>query len=142
MLTSLCAKTVGSSCVGYRSEAIRIVVNVTDEGDACSESSSNAAVDCPPKEDQAVAALLAGKVTYVGVNSNNTENSSNDVRTQVLMNGLTERTMSINGEGEPLWFRGADEMAADAIVEAIQDVVKNVPLRVSLEPHETQDDPG
>ncbi len=130
------------SCVGFRDDAVRIVVNVTDEGDACSENSSTAPQTCPPKEDQAVEALLKGKVTYVGVNSNDTVDGSNDVRTQNLMNGLTERTMSVNGEGDPLWFRGADEMAADAIVEAIQDVVKNVPLRVSIDPQETQDDPG
>lgn len=131
----------GKSCVGYREDAIRIVVNVTDEGDACSESSAGR-MTCPPKEDRAVEALLNGKVTYVGVNSNSSIDSGADIRTQELMNALTERTNSVNGDGDPLWFRGADEMASDAIVEAIQDVVKNVPLRVSIELKETQDDPG
>lgn len=128
------------TCVGYRDDAVRIVVNVTDEGDACSESSGQG--KCPDLEAKAVEALIKGKVTYVGVNSNDTADSSNDMRTQALMNGLTEGTMSVNGDGDPLWFRGADDMAADAIVEAIQDVVKNVPLRVSIDPQETQDDPG
>ncbi len=141
----------GVGCVGFREDAVKIVINVTDEPDACNyknfEDDGSLATACVQPYQDAVNAMQAAKVTYIGVNSIEApdpgrEPTGTDLRTIQMMEYLSTATGATNQDGEPLWFRGADDGAAEAVVQGVQEVVKNVPLRIQLEPMEESGDAG
>lgn len=142
----------GVGCVGFRQDAARIVVNVTDEPDNCRstgnfEEDGSLKTECVPYFSAATQALTMSGITYVGVNSieppdPGSEPSSTDRNTQAMMRYFAEVTGAVDSNGEALWFRGANEGAADALVAGIQEVVKNVPLKIELEPMEDTGDAG
>lgn len=134
--------TSGIGCVGYRPDAARIVLNVTDDGDDCGTVGTSDP-DCDALEFGAVKALVDNDVRYVGINANATfSETGQDQKARALMDYLTTESGSVNNEDEPLIVRGADSAATDALITAIQEVVKNVPLKIELEPMEDTGDAG
>lgn len=123
----------GVGCPGFREDATRILVGVTDEADRCYGGGCSG-----PGVDDVTAALTGVGVNFVGINSGTEED------TDVIMNlsALAEGTNTVGLGGEPLVYTGANAAVTDALVDAINGIIRDVPIRVTLTALETQDDAG
>ena len=87
-----------------REDAVRIVLNVTDDGDDCGTVGTGDG-GCSALEMAAVEGLNREQITYVGINSNETESEfGGDAKARALMEYLTKQTGSLNSDGIHLWF--------------------------------------
>lgn len=116
---------VGTPC--YRNDAVRILVAITDEQDECSAcASDNAAL--------AGGHLLASDITFVGIDADSGHEPRTDLRAIATQSG------SFRADGTtPLVFDGDGTAVADAVTDAINEIVEGVPLRVTIE---ATDEPG
>jgi hypothetical protein len=101
---------------------VKILVTFTDE-DSDGGSLTGAAE-----------ALLQRHMRFLGVWSGNVSSSSRDA----LVN-LAIRSESLDDSGEPLVYDGRSDAVVPEVTSAINDVVKRVPLRVTVE---ASDEPG
>lgn len=109
-------------CPGFREEAVRILVAFTDED---SDGSDTVA--------QAAGALNDANIHFIGVWSAPSSNGRNEIV------ALATDTMSLNAMGQPLVFDGQNDAVVPVVVQAINEVVEGVPLRVTIE---ATDEPG
>ncbi|MEM9190751.1 MAG: hypothetical protein AAGF12_16315 [Myxococcota bacterium] len=125
-----CSMT-GIGCPGYRSDAVRILVTVTDEDDQC--SSGCAVTDAA----SAGSRLRAQGITFVGVDA--------EAGTSIAETDLTNIAIaadSYDGSGRPLYFRGDGPAVTGAMTMAIQEIVSGVPLFVNAEAVDLPGDAG
>ena len=112
-------------CPEFRPEAVRILVAFTDED---SDGGSRA---------NAVSALTTNGIKFIGVWSGASGSSQrNDMVALANMSG------SVNAAGDPLVFNGVDAGVAPVVVNAINEVVQGIPLRVTIAASELDDDDG
>ncbi|MCA9600428.1 MAG: VWA domain-containing protein, partial [Myxococcales bacterium] len=130
--TNTCAAT-GVGCPGYREDAVKIVVGVTDESDRCYHGGCGG-----PNVMVVTDELNAVGVNFVGINSGSVDN----VDVTQNLSELAEGTGTIGAGGDPLVYVGANAEVTTALVAAINGIVRDVPLRVTLSAQETQDDAG
>jgi hypothetical protein len=127
MPSSGCATPMSGrqGCVGYRTDAVRILVAFSDED---SDGSVTAA--------QAAAVLSSEEVTFIGVES--------DDPARPAMEDLARRSGSLDGAGAPLVFTAnADGTGiATVVTNAINEIAEGVPLRVTIEAADEPDDAG
>jgi len=111
-------------CVGYREEAVRILVLFTDEDS-----------DGTDTVEQAATALNDAGVAFIGVWSSTSATGRTDLVDLANMSGSLDRT------GEPLVF-DADPSGSGietVVTNAVNEIVEGVPLRVTIE---AADEPG
>lgn len=112
-------------CPGFREEAVKILVAFTDERGEGTQDADLAG---------AAAALQRENITLIGVWSGTPGASGRDA-----LETLVRESGSFSGAGEPLMFDGQDAAVVPAVVDAINEVVKGVPLRVTIQ---ATDEPG
>ncbi len=115
------AGTIG--CPAFRSEAVRIAVVFTDEDSDGSESVLTAA-----------GALASAGITLIGVWS-----GTPAAATRAELVDVVNTSGSLSSTGTPLVFDGQNASVVPAVVAAINEVVRGVPLRVTIE---ATDEPG
>lgn len=120
--------TTASSMLGcpeFRPEAVRLLVTFSDEN---SDGGTLAG---------ASGAMNASNIKFIGVWSGSSGSSArND------MINLARDTGSLSGAGTPLVFEGMDAAVSGVVTTAITEVVRGVPLRVTIEATELADDDG
>ncbi|MEZ4256106.1 MAG: hypothetical protein R3A78_10435 [Polyangiales bacterium] len=95
--TNTCAAT-GVGCPGYREDAVKIVVGVTDESDRCYHGGCGG-----PNVMVVTDELNAVGVNFVGINSGSVDN----VDVTQNLSELAEGTGTIGAGGDPLVYVGA-----------------------------------
>ncbi len=110
-------------CVGYRSNAVRILVTFSDEDSDGAETT-----------DQAGQALLDAGVTFIGVWAG----SAGSTQRQDMVD-LAIRSQSVDRTLAPLVFDGVGTGVVPVVTGAINEVVEGIPLRVTIE---ATDEPG
>ncbi len=118
--------TAGIGCPGYRSDAVRILVTITDEQDEC----ACGAVDSPAA---AGSRLMAAGITFVGVDADIGHEPRADLRAIATAAG------SLDSAGQPFVREGDGPAVRTAVVDAINEIVNGIPLRVTIE---AADEPG
>jgi len=114
-------------CVGYREEAVKILIAFTDEDS-----------DGTDTVEQAATALNAAGVSFIGVWS-----SSSPTGREALVD-LANAAGSLDRTGAPLVF-DADPSGTGIetiVTDAINEIVEGVPLRVTIEATDEPDDSG
>jgi hypothetical protein len=121
--------SAGRGCPGFREQAVPIAVTVTDEGNECS--------GCAPGTGVAAGRQLrdAG-ITFVGIDADTYHEPQADL-TQLAMGAD-----SSGPGGEPLVFAGSEGAVAHAVTDAIDRVVDEVPLRVTVDVTDGAGDAG
>ncbi len=110
-------------CVGYRSNAVRILVAFSDEDSDGAETT-----------DQAGQALIDAGVTFIGVWAGGAGSTARQD-----MVDLAVRSQSVDRTLAPLVFDGQGPTVVPAVTGAINEVVEGIPLRVTIE---ATDEPG
>ncbi len=121
----------GIGCPGYRMDAVRILVTVTDEPNQCDSSSCSA--------NTAMAAgmrLASAGITFVGVDAD----FRNTPRTHLT--AIATQSGSFDSTGAPLVYDGDGAAVTAAVTAAINEIVNGVPLRVTIEAADEPDDDG
>lgn len=119
----------GIGCPAYRSDAVRILVAITDEQDECAGCSSDSA-------SAAGSRLRTAGVTFVGVDAD----SGHEPRTH--LRAIATESDSLSSAGTPLVFDGDGAAVTAAVTSAINEIVLGVPLRVTIEAADEPDDDG
>jgi len=110
-------------CVGFREEAVRILVTFSDEDSDGAET-----------VEQAASALTDSGTTFIGVWSGAAGSTARED-----MDALAMSSGSLDRTGAPLVFEGVDAAVVPAVTDAINEIVEGVPLRVTIE---ASDEPG
>jgi len=140
---SLCAAVGcgvgGVGCPSYRNEAVRMLVTITDEDNQCDTVPS-----CAPASALEVGAILRGSaVTFAGINAGTSAPATAD------LTSLAEASESRASDGSPLVFLAGDAgtpegatRLVDSVVAAVNEVVRNRPLRITIDPADVPGDAG
>lgn len=137
--TALGCTVGGIGCPSYRLDAVRMLVTITDEDNQC-----DVAPSCSPTTATEVGAILrAAAVTFAGVNAGTSVLTTDD------LTGVAVAAGSTAADGSPLVFQAGDAGTAEgaarlvtSVVDAVQEVVRNRPLRISIDPSDEPGDAG
>jgi hypothetical protein len=123
-------------CPGYRPDAVRILVQVTDAGNQGSSCMSNVALAGAALSDAAV------DIKYVGIYGTQDDGGSpcGNAATCTTQIGTAAGTVDINGD--PFVYSAFDAAIVAATQQAVMDIVRGVPLRVTIAAMDEPDDAG
>ncbi|MEM9192765.1 MAG: hypothetical protein AAGF12_26560 [Myxococcota bacterium] len=125
-----CAAT-GIGCPGFRADAIRILVTITDEMDECGSS-------CAVTTAAGAGSRLRTEgITFVGVD---TDGVNFEPRTD--LQAIAVAADSYDGSGQPLYYVGDGPAVTPAVVGAINEIISGVPLFVTAEAVDLPGDAG
>jgi len=123
----------GIGCPSYRTDAIRMLILLTDEDNECTSCSPNTA-------SEAGTILTDRGVVFAGINA------GTDSQAQLDLESLATAAGSFGADGSPLVFAGdadvGDEQLINAVTDAVNEVVRNVPLYVTIDPMDQPGDDG
>jgi len=118
----------GIGCPGYRNESVRVLVQITDEDDQSSPQSYNAAM--------AGAALQAHNIEYIGIDCDTNSMGLADLQAVATEAG------SLDANGAPLVFSGVGTEVVPTVTQAIQTLVEDVPVEVTVTATDLPGDSG
>lgn len=129
----------GIGCPSFRTDAVRMVINITDEENQC-----DTAPQCAPLTATEAGAILRGDaITFAGVNAGTSAVTTAD------LTALAREAGSFASDGSPLVFLAGDagtpigaERLVSSVTSAVNEVVRNRPLRVSIDPSDEPGDAG
>lgn len=123
-----CAGT-GIGCPGYRRDALRILVVITDEPDQCR--------DCSPDTAAAAGGLLRDRrIVFVGIDAD-----AGDIP-RAHLEAIATRAGSTDSRGVPLVFDGDGEAVGEAVTRAIGGVLGSAPDELRLVLRDLDGDDG
>jgi hypothetical protein len=140
---SLCGVTGcgigGVGCPSFRDDAVRMLITIADEDNQCDSVPS-----CAPTSAMEVGSILRGAgVTFAGINAGTSAAATAD------LTGVAEAADSRAADGSPLVFLAGDagtpEGAArlvSSVVSVVNEVVRNRPLRITIDPADEPGDAG
>lgn len=122
-------------CPGYRPEAVRLLLTATDadnQGGTCGGDISSVA--------EAGGALLAAGIKHIGLYGSGDDGSGTLCTTPLnCMNGLGTESGTVDVNNNPFSYFALDAAIVQATRQAILEVVRGVPLNVTIE---ATDEPG
>lgn len=115
-------------CPGYRPEAVRILVQITDAGDQAADSCS--AVNTPQLTG---AELVAQDIKYVGIYGTTDAGGAPCASAQTCTTEIGAASQTLNANNQPFVYAAADAAIVNATKQAILDIVRDVPLNTNLD---------
>ncbi len=131
-----CAAT-GIGCPGYRPEAIRVYLHVSDADNQC--FGGNCATFSP---NYAASLLIQQDIKFVGLYGTDDCNEFNNCQQQQQYNSLAILSQSVDGMGNPFVYPAADSQVQQMTVAAVLDIVRGKPIDVTIEPEDAPNDAG
>lgn len=122
-----CAGTV-TNCPGYRTDSVRILVQITDEPDQYGSSSYTAAT--------AGAALQYLDVNYVGLDADTGHSGLSH------LTAVANAAGSLDSNGLPFVRSGSNASVSNSVVQALQEIIGQVPLSATVEVVDMPGDSG
>ncbi len=123
-------------CAGFRADAVRILIHITDAG-------NQAGTGCGPSTaDIAGQALSAEGIKYIGLwgtgdNGGNPCGSAQECLTDV---GIASGTLDTSNQ--PFMYEALDSAVVNATAQGVIDLVQGVPLRVTIGAEDLPGDDG
>jgi len=121
---SNCAST-GIGCAGFRSNAIRIYIQITDADNQCSGGGCGNYTG-----PGAGAALLAQQIKFIGLWG--TGDDGGVGTPQSVANEIGIGSGSVNSGGQPFVYPAIDAAVVTQTVQAVRDIARGVPLNVTI----------
>ena len=116
----------GVGCPAYRSDAIRLLVTITDETNQCT--------GCPVNTAAAAGARLAASdVIFVGVDADAAASP------EMNLKEIARAAGSVDAAGEPYYVQGSETAVTAAVTDAIRAIASTRPIFVSID---RMDEPG
>ena len=129
---SMGCASAGIGCPGFRPEAIRIHIQISDADNQCS-----GAACATFTANYAGTQMLAQDIKFVGLYG------TDDGTQQVAVNtALAFATNSVDSMGVPFIYPAANAAVQAQTVEAVLDIVKGKPIDVTIEPVDQPNDAG
>lgn len=129
-----CALT-GIGCGGFREDAIRIYIQITDADDQCSGSGCSGFTAAG-----AGAALIAQGVRFISLFGTDDDQGTGTPESVARSIGIAAN--SVDSSGEPFVYPAVDAAVVGQTVQAVRDIVRGVPLRVTINAADEPDDAG
>ena len=123
-----CAAT-GIGCPGYRADAVRMLITITDEPNGCSGCGVNTA-------SLAGARLRSEDILFVGVDADAEATPEADLKALAVDSG------SLDPSGAPYYVQGTEAAVTAAVTEAIERVTRDRIVFVSIESEDLAGDDG
>jgi len=114
-------------CPGYRPEAVRILVEITDAGNQAGASCGGLATPAA-----AGAVLAAQGVKYVGIWGTTDAGGTPCANAQTCTTGVGQGSGTLDANGMPFIYAAADAAIVAATKQAIINIVRGVPLDTTL----------
>jgi hypothetical protein len=121
-----CASS-GIGCPGYRADAVRVLVEITDEPDMANNSFTAAS---------AGAELVAQDIKFVGIDCDSGHSGLPDLEALALA------ANSVDSTGAPFVRSGDNAAVATQATAALQEILDIVPMEVTIEVSEVPGDSG
>jgi hypothetical protein len=119
----------GIGCPGFRADAVRILLQITDEDDQC--------MNCPGvSAATAGSALAAQGIAYVGVNAGTNSAAQADLE------ALATAAGSLDSAGQPFVRQGTNSAVVQPVIDAILEIIGDLLIDTSVELAEVSGDSG
>ncbi|NUP12795.1 MAG: hypothetical protein HOW73_42700 [Polyangiaceae bacterium] len=129
---SMGCASAGIGCPGFRPEAIRIYIQVSDADNQCSGGGCGLFT-----ANYAGSQLLAQDIKYVGLYG--TDDGTNQI---AVNNALAYASSSLDAAGIPFVYPAANAAVEQQTVQAVLDIVKGKPIDVTIDPVDQPNDAG
>ncbi|MDX9720324.1 MAG: hypothetical protein RBU37_06240 [Myxococcota bacterium] len=131
-----CSTTPGRiGCAGFRSDAIRIYIQITDADNQC--SGSRCSTFTPAYSG---AQLSAQSIKFIGLYGTGDEGGAGTAESVARDLGVASGT--VNTSGQPFVYPALDAQVVDRTVTAVREIVRGVPLRVTIAATDAPGDDG
>lgn len=132
--TDMKCATQGVGCPGYRPEAIRVLIEISDANNQCY---SNPATGCQ-KYTPAYAgqALVDSEIKYVALYGTDDSGTAGDFES------VAYAAQSVDANGQPFVYAATDAAVEQKTIDAVLDIVKGKPIDVTIEPVDVPGDAG
>lgn len=127
----------GVGCPGFRTEAVRIYVQITDADDQCG-SATECATFTP---DFAGQALKDAGIKFVSLWGTG-DDSSDPGTAMSVAEELCVASGTVQADGTPFAFPAIDAAVVDTTVDALFELTKGLPLKVTIEATDAVGDAG
>jgi hypothetical protein len=128
--------TTGVGCPGFRSNAVRILIQVTDADNQCSGTGCTSYT-----ATSAGAALLAAGIKFIGLfgtdDDGGTPGTPADAARAI---GIAAGSISVSGQ--PFVYPAVDAQVVPSTSTAVLNILNSLPLNVTLAPGEVPGDAG
>lgn len=130
-----CSTTPGAvGCPGYRSDAVRVLIHVTDAGNQGSACMSDVSI--------AGNALQAAGIKYVGLYGTSDDGGSPCSTAQSCLTNLGIAAGTLNTSNLPFIYAALDSAVVAATKQGVLELVRGVPLNVTIGAADLPDDDG
>jgi hypothetical protein len=119
----------GVGCPAFRTDAVRVLLAITDEPNQCTSCSVNSAA-------AAGARLRDEDIIFVGIDAD----ASNSP--EAHLQEIARAANSLDAVGNPLYVQGSEASVTAAVTDAVRNIASNVPIFVSVTVEDMPDDDG
>ncbi len=131
-----CAAT-GLGCPGFRHSAVRILIQISDADNQCS------GVACAQwSAMSAGAALIARGIKFIGLFGTDDNSSANPLLPADEARAIGIASGTVNTAGQPFVYPAIDAQVVTTTTQAVLDIVKGLPLNVTITSAEVPGDSG
>jgi hypothetical protein len=127
-----CAST-GVGCPGYRPEAIRVLIQISDADDQCYSSTGGCDKYTPAYAGQA---LIDSEIKYVALFG------TDDSGSAAAFTPVAYASQSVDIMGVPFVYAAANAAVSMQTVQAVLDIVKGKPIDVTIQAEDAPNDAG
>ncbi len=129
-----CAGT-GVGCPGFRENAVRILIQVTDADDQCSGGG------CPTAA-QAGAALVASDIKFIGLFGTDDDSGGAAGTPEDLARAIGIAANTVDTNNQPFVYPAEDAAVVAQTKAAVLDIVQNLPLNTTIAKSDEPNDDG
>jgi hypothetical protein len=125
------------TCAGFRDDAIRILIQITDADDQCYSPGGRCNLFTAAYTG---AELMAKQIKFIGLYGSGDSGGAGTPRSIAEDLGIASGTIDPNGQ--PFVYEAVDQAVVDQTVAAVLDIVRSVTLGVTIEAEDLPGDAG
>ncbi len=127
----------GLGCPGFRHDAVRILIQISDADNQCSGTA------CTSWTAATAGATLAARgVKFIGLYGTDDDSSTNAATPASEMEAIGVASGTVDALGEPFVYAAVDSAVVQSTKTAVLDIVKGLPLDVTIGAAEVSGDDG
>jgi len=124
----------GIGCPGFRQNAVRILIQVTDADNQCGSQ-------CPTVA-QAGAAMVASDIKFIGLFGTDDDDISVPGTPEDLARAIAVASNTLDANNNPFVYSAIDSQVIISTTNAVLDIVHNLPLNVTIDQTDEPNDDG
>ncbi len=132
-------------CPGFRDDAVRVLVHITDAGNQGSSCMSNASIAGNAMKNADNPMQLSGiGIKYIGLYGTGDPTGDPCGSAQACTSdlGIASGTLDLNNNNQPFIYSALNSAVTAAAKKAVLDIVRGVPLNVTIKATDEKNDAG